>query len=403
MLTTLLSLALLATPGPDNPCEPSENRDLRACAEYIAQKYIIADGHIDVPYRMTERVEDIADSTVGGDFDYPRALSGGLNAPFMSIYIPASFQETPGAAAEHAHGLIDMVEGFVQQDPDKFQIAYRASDLAAHQAAGVISLPMGMENGAPIENDLSQVAAFHERGIRYITLTHSRDNTIGDASYDTTRTWGGLSPFGFEVVDEMNRVGIMIDISHVTDETAYDVLERSLAPVIASHSSLRHYTPGWERNMPDEMLPRLAENGGVIMINFGSSFLRSGYQAEGTRIQLRINQFLSQRNLEPTSDEGFAFFAEQRRANPIGTLSDVADHIDRAVELAGIDHVGLGSDFDGVFALPSGLQDISEYPNLIEELLRRGYSEEDIAKILGGNLIRVWTEVERVAADLSGE
>ena len=155
--------------------------------------------------------------------------------------------------------------------------------------------------------------------------------------------------------------------------------------------------------MPDEMLPRLAENGGVIMINFGSSFLRSGYQAEGTRIQLRINQFLSQRNLEPTSDEGFAFFAEQRRANPIGTLSDVADHIDRAVELAGIDHVGLGSDFDGVFALPSGLQDISEYPNLIEELLRRGYSEADIAKILGGNLIRVWTEVERLAAYLSGE
>src|SRR5690606_9310455 len=265
-----------------------------------------------------------------------------------------------------------------------------------HHDEGLISLPMGMENGAPIEDDLANVPYFYERGIRYITLTHALDNQLSDSSYDTTRTWQGLSPLGEDVVREMNRLGMMVDVSHLSDSAFYDVLRISRAPVIASHSSVRQWTPDWERNMDDAMIQRLAENGGVIMINFGSSFLKTAYQSQGNLIQQRLTTYLAQNNLELTSPEAYAYFTRLRSENPVGTVQDVADHIDHVVNLVGVDHVGLGSDFDGVFALPEGLQDVSQYPNLIAELLRRGYSDADIEKILGGNALRVWEAVERV-------
>jgi membrane dipeptidase len=346
---------------------------------------------------MTEEAEDITQATDGGDFDYPRAKTGGLDAPFMSIYIPSSRQETPGAAKALADSLIDMVEGFATRAPDKYAIATSPEDVRRHHEQGLLSLPMGMENGAPIEADLANLQYFYDRGIRYITLTHGKDNQISDSSYDTTRTWKGLSPFGREVVAEMNRLGLMIDVSHISDSAFYQVMRTSEAPVIASHSSARHFTPDWERNMSDDMIRVLAEHDGVIMINFGSSFLRTEYQAAGTRIQQQIRAYLTQNNLERTSPEAIAHFREQRRANPVGTVDDVVAHIDHVVQLVGVDHVGLGSDFDGVFALPDGLQDVSQYPNLVYALLQKGYSEEDIEKILGGNALRVWSEVERVA------
>ena len=372
--------------------------ELREQAELLALTSIIVDGHIDVPYRLSsDRYEDISERTLGGDFDYPRAKAGGLNAPFMSIYIPAAYQETGGAKA-YADSLIDMVEGWSQSWPDKYQIATSVADVKEHFSKGLVSLPLGMENGAPIGDDLALLEHFRDRGIRYITLTHSRDNLISDSSYDTTRTWNGLSAFGKTVIPEMNRLGMMIDISHVSDSAFYQVLEITTAPVIASHSSVRAYTPGWERNMNDDMIRRLAVNGGVIMINFGSSFLKTEYQAEGRAVQRRINDYLDENGIDPKSDEGFEYFSTQRAANPVGSIADVVKHIDHVVDLVGVDYVGLGSDYDGVFALPEGLQDASQYPNLVYALTDAGYSEVDIKKILGENVLRVWSEVEQAAS-----
>ena len=366
-------------------------------AQNLAQSMLIVDGHIDLPYRMTNYTEDISEATIGGDFDYPRAIEGGLNAPFMSVYIPAARQDVPESARSLADSLIDMVEGFARHAPDKFAVATSTADVLNHQEAGLISLPMGMENGAPIHS-IEDLEHFYERGIRYITLTHGRDNQLCDSSYDSTRTWGGLSPLGEEVVDHMNRLGIIVDVSHLTDSTIVQVLRRSTAPVLASHSSARHFTPDWERNLSDELIRMIADREGVVMVSFGSSFVRSEYQELGRELGAQIDQYLADNNIDPKSEEGVRYRESQRKENPIGTLEELVDHIDHVVEIAGIDHIGLGSDYDGVTALPAGLQDVSTYPGLIAELLNRAYSDEDIAKILGGNAMRVWEAVERVAA-----
>lgn len=398
-LFILLILPCLLLMGCQSSGSPSDAPETRA--EQLAQEHIIVDGHIDVPHRMLDFEEDVADSTIGGDFDYPRAKAGGLNAPFMSIYLPTGLQDEPGASKARAERLIDMVEGFADAHPDKFAIATSPDDIRRHFDAGLVSLPMGMENGSGLEGELDNVEHFFDRGIRYITLTHGRDNRIGDSSYDTSEDrWGGLSPFGREVIAEMNRLGMMVDISHVTDSTAFDAMETSTAPVIASHSSCRHFTPGWERNMSDELISAVGEQGGVVMITFGSDFLSSEYQNQNDPVREQIEAHIEEQGWDEDAPEAVAYEEQMRKANPLGSIEDVADHIDHAVELAGIDHVGLGSDFDGVFALPDGLQDASMYPNLIAELLERDYSEEDIAKILGGNALRVWGEVERGAQEL---
>ncbi|MCB9509665.1 MAG: membrane dipeptidase [Deferribacteres bacterium] len=375
----------------------SSETDLQAKADALAQQNIIVDTHVDIPYRMTEYFEDISGRTELGDFDYVRAREGGLDVPFMSIYVASEFQETGGAKAE-AERLIDMVEKFTTDWPDQFAMATSVSDVESLFGSGKIALAMGMENGAPVEDNLENLAHFHQRGIRYITLTHGKANQICDSSYDPERKWNGLSPFGRDVVAEMNRLGIMVDISHVSDSTFYQVLRLTKAPVIASHSALRQFTPGWERNMSDDMLKALAENGGVIMIAFGSSFLSETFQKQNDTIQEGVADYLKENNLKDGSPEAVIYSQKQRKANPIGTVDDVVKHIDRVVQLVGIDHVGFGSDFDGVFGLPAGLQDVSGFPNLIEALLKKGYSEEDIAKICSGNVLRVWRQVEEIAA-----
>ena len=253
----------------------SNDQALRNKADELAQKFIITDGHIDVPWRLNKGYEDLSVRTKTGDFDYVRAKEGGLDVPFMSIYIPSSYIET-GGAKEKADSLIDMVNQMADKDPDKFEVAYSLADANRIFQEGKIALPMGMENGVGIEDDLSNLKYFYDRGIRYITLTHSKDNLICDSSYDESEdTWGGLSPYGRKVVKEMNRLGIMVDISHVTDEVINQVMDMSDVPVIASHSSCRHFTKGWERNMGDAEIRRLKENGGVIQINFGSRFVLS--------------------------------------------------------------------------------------------------------------------------------
>jgi membrane dipeptidase len=366
-------------------------------ARELTKKYIIVDGHIDVPYRLNEKWEDVTEATDGGDFDYPRAIQGGLNAPFMSIYVPASLDNSKQSTAL-AHKLIDFVEAIVGRAPDKFAIATSVDDVEKQFKQGLISLPMGMENGSPIQGDLANLAIFHKRGVRYITLAHSQSNHISDSSYDVRRKWKGLSPFGKEVVMEMNKLGMMLDISHVSDAAFYQVVELTKAPVIASHSSLRRFTPGFERNMDDDMIKALGKNGGVVMINFGSTFVDQISRSWRTKMGEERDTVKQEFGED---SEQFTEFEKNYRAKspfPFANVNTVLDHIDHVVKLIGIDHVGIGSDYDGVGdSLPEGLKDVSTYPNLVQGLLDRGYSEQDIAKILGGNLLRVWRKVEELA------
>ena len=373
-------------------------------AEQIAQDSLILDSHIDVPYRLWRQhlegleIDDISGST-DGDFDFIRARKGGLNVPFFSIYLPASTQED-GTSHQMANELIDMVEDIVTLHPEKFILINSVADLGSITKKNIVGIALGMENGAPIQGDLSRVQYYFDRGIRYITLTHSKTNHISDSSYDENIQWHGLSEFGKSLIEEMNKVGIMVDISHVNDEAFYQAIELSQVPVIASHSSLRYFTPGFERNVDDAMLSKLAEKGGVIQINFGSSFISSRPQDYLVSMNSYLESRLGQ-NLEEVSEQDIRETRSEFIANnpyPYASLDEVLDHFDRVMQLVGIDHIGIGSDYDGVGdTLPVGLKDVSTYPALIQGLLERGYSRKDIQKILGGNLIRVWKEVEEYA------
>ena len=370
--------------------QPSER------ASDLAQKYIIVDGHIDAPTSIADDGTDIVANKNIIDFSYDLARQGGLDAPFMSIYVAADFQGTGGAKAR-ADILIGLMEGVAAQHPDKFVIARTVKDVRSAFAAGKIALPLGMENGAPIEGDLQNLKHFYDRGVRYITLAHSKSNHISDSSYDENEKWDGLSPFGFELVRAMNDIGMIIDISHITDAAVEDVLATTRAPVMATHSSLRHFTPGWHRNMSDDLVRKVGENGGVIMINYGSAFLTEAANTYSNPRNEARDVAEAAMGRAMTAEEGAAFnekWAEDH-PYPYATLDDVLDHIDRVVDLAGVDHVGLGSDYDGVGdSLPVGLKNASTYPALIDGLIARGYDEAAIEKILGGNALRVWEAVE---------
>ncbi len=375
---------------------------LRTKANRLAQAFLIVDTHIDVPYRLLKKMEDISVRTAEGEFDYVRAKAGGLDVPFMSVYVPAEYQKVGGNIKPFTEKMIDMVQKFALDYPDKFALIHSVSDVDKAQSSGKILLTMGMENGAPLLK-LDDVAYYHKRGIRYVTLTHSRDNHICDSSYDTIHTWNGLSDYGKQVIAEMNRVGIMVDISHVSDSAFYQTLRLTKAPVIASHSSCRTFTPGFERNMSDDMIRLLAKNGGVIQINFGNSFLSAAYRAKLDELRRDIEVYLKNNKLTPTDSAAQAYIKSVRSKTqmPAVTVMDVADHIDHVKKLVGVNHIGIGSDYDGVSGeLPLGLNDVSMYPNLIYELLKRGYTDDDIRKICGGNLMRVWSSVETVAREL---
>lgn len=374
--------------------------DYNKKAQELAHKFIITDGHVDLPYRlkikhfqMQKEYLGIPIKSENGDFDYERSKKGGLDAPFMSIYIPSIYETTQAQLL--ADSLITMVKYIAKEKSDYFEMANSPNEVQQIFNKGKIALPMGMENGSPI-GKLADVKKYKDKGISYITLTHAKDNKICDSSYDTTRTWKGLSPYGREVVLEMAKVGIMIDISHVSDSTFYQVARLSPVPVIASHSSARFFTPGFERNMSDDMIKVLGKNNGVIMINFGSSFLDGEVAKIRASSQKELRDLIAAKGLKP-SDHAAEELADNFFKNNPKAFSDtqkVADHIDRVVKLAGINHVGIGSDFDGVGdSLPTGLKDVADYPNLIAELLKRGYSDSDIEKICSGNLFRVWNSV----------
>ncbi len=362
----------------------------------LANEFIIIDGHVDAPTSIANDGADIASGDKTVDFDYARAQAGGLDAPFMSIYVAADFEEKGGAKAR-ADILIGLMEGVAAQHPDKFEIAYSPKDVRRIFEEGKVAMPLGMENGSPIEGDLQHLKHFYDRGIRYITLAHSKANHISDSSYDDNKRWGGLSPFGFELVRAMNDIGVMVDVSHLSDAAIEDALATTRAPVVASHSSLRHFTPDWERNLSDDLVRKIGENGGVVMINYGSAFLteEANVYSEPRDAAQEAREAEMGRAMTPEEVSAFRDAWREAHPYPFAGLDDVIDHIDRTVELAGIDHVGLGTDYDGVGdSLPTDLKDVSSYPVLIDGLIARGYSEEDISKILGGNALRVWEEVE---------
>lgn len=388
-LVAAVSLALIGQASADQVTASDK-------AIKLTKDTILIDTHIDVPYRIHNKWADVTKATSDGDFDYPRAVQGGLNAPFMSIYIPANLEfEGKGKSYQLANQLIDSMEAIVQRAPDKFAIADSTADIKAQFKQGKMSIAMGMENGSPIEGDIKNLKHFYERGVRYITLAHSQSNHISDSSYDIRRKWKGLSPFGKELVKEMNNIGMLVDVSHISDDAFYQVMEISKVPVIASHSSLRKYTPGFERNMNDDMLLALKKNGGVIQINFGSSFVTA--KAGSWYDQLKSAKAEKKKDGTKLSKD---FDAAYRAKNPFpfASLEQVLDHIDHVVELIGIDYVGIGSDYDGVGdSLPTGLKDVSSYPNLVQGLMDRGYSNKDIKKILSGNMLRVWQQAEAYA------
>jgi len=406
ILTVITCIALAACSNSKTDSSTATDDQLRSKAVELAQKFILTDTHVDLPYRLKikhfrlERAYmGIPLSTTEGDFDYERAKKGGLDAPFMSIYIPSDYQMKPDKGKELADSLINMIEGIVSAHPDKFALARTPQEIENNTKEGKISLPLGMENGAPIGNSLENVKYFFDRGIRYVTLTHGKDNQICDSSYDTLSTWKGLSPFGEKVVTEMNRVGIMVDISHVSDSAFYDVLRITKAPLIASHSSCRYFTPGFQRNMSDNMIRELGKNGGVIQINFGASFLDSLARVNSKLLD-SLEKTLVSKGLT-SRDTAAQRIIDQFAKNHKELYSDVervADHIDHVVKLIGIDHVGIGSDYDGVGdSLPLGLKDVSDYPNLFYVLLKRGYTADDIEKICSGNVFRVWNKVIEVS------
>jgi membrane dipeptidase len=398
-LTLAVALALAAASSSAQQPEAS------ARARALAQDAIIVDTHIDAPGILSDTWADLGVAAPDREFDYPRAREGGLDIAFMSIYTSAR-EDAAGEARQSAHAQIDSVEALVQRHPDKFAILTSPGDVERLRAGGRVLLPLGMENGAPLEDDLSQLQVFFDRGVRYVTLAHSAANRISDSSYGVERKWNGLSPFGREVVAEMNRLGIMVDVSHISDAAAAQAIALSTVPVIASHSAFRHFTPDFERNISDELAKALAAKGGVVQIPFGTAFVNP-QAAAAMQARFRGRAEFEKRNAARVAageapEDRAAFEEALSQANPAPKhtpIEAVLDQIDYGVKLLGVDHVGIGSDFDGVGGeLADGLRTVADFPNLVEGLLSRGYSDEDIRKILGGNLLRVWKAVEAGAS-----
>lgn len=369
-------------------------------ARKLAQDALIVDTHIDAPGMLMEGWKDLGVDAKGREFDYPKARAGGLDVAFMSIYTSPD-EDAKGSAWQIANQMIDSVEALVQRHPDKFALLRSPRQVESLRAGDRVLLPLGMENGAPIGDDLSNVGFFYDRGVRYITLAHSEGNRIADSSYALERKWHGLSPFGRQVVAEMNRLGIMVDVSHLSDESASEAIALSTVPVIASHSAFRHFTADFERNISDALAKAIADKGGVVQIPFGTAFVDPQAAAD-TQAEFRAANAFNQRNAalkaagKPLEDEA-AFDKAWAEAHPPRqtAIGAVLDQVDYAVKLIGIDHVGIGSDFDGVSGnLPEGLRTVADYPNLVAGLQARDYSDADIRKILGGNLLRTWTAIE---------
>jgi membrane dipeptidase len=377
--------------------------DIAARARAILQRAITVDTHDDTPQRMLWENFDLAHRDTAGNIDIPRMRDGGLNAIFMSIWTPGTL---PGPeASKLAFQQIELVRAQVQKHPADLMLATTVRDIRRARRDGKIAVLMGMEGGHMINDDLGLLRKYAALGVRYLTLTHGVNDDWADSSTDKP-AHNGLTPFGRRVVEELNRLGVMVDISHVSDKTFYDALEVTRAPVIASHSSCRALCDA-ARNMADDMLRALAKNGGVVQINFHIGFLSQEYADAANANPAGQKQRISEMEKACGENEackvrGYQQLSDEVTAKgllPAVNWQRIVDHIDHAVRVAGVDHVGLGSDFDGAI-MPRGMEDVSHYGQITEELVRRGYSAPDVEKILGGNLLRVMAEVERVSLEL---
>jgi len=370
-------------------------------AKQLHERAIVIDSHDDTTQRLLfEKGFDIGARHANGNIDIPRMKEGGLDALFFSIWVPSDLTGPP--AVKRAMDLIDAVREAVRTHPGDLMPATTAADVRKAAADHKIAALMGMEGGHMIDDDLRLLRLYAALGVRYLTLTHFKNNNWADSSTDKP-AHNGLTPFGKDVVRELNRLGVMVDISHVADKTFYDALEVTTAPVIASHSSCRaisHHA----RNMTDEMLRALAKNGGVAMINYEVSFLSEEYRVASEKKSGDVVARLAAMSKRCGGDEACATLEEskinreamEKGQLPKVTWEKIVEHIDHAVKVAGADHVGLGSDFDGA-TMPIGMDDASMLPKITDALLKKGYSEQDVEKILGGNLLRVMEAVERAA------
>ena len=371
-------------------------------ARAIHDRAIVIDTHADTTQRLIfDPRFNIAERHGDGNVDIPRMRDGGMDALFFSIWVPSDV--TGPIAVKRAFDQIDAVREAVRQHPNDLLLATTAADIRKAAAEKKIAALMGVEGGHMIDDDIRQLRNFAALGVRYMTLTHFKNNNWADSSTDTPKH-NGLTAFGKDVVREMNRLGMLVDISHVADKTFFDVLALTTAPVIASHSSSRVISKH-PRNMTDEMMTALAKNGGVIMINYHAGFLSEEFRVAAEKEHGDVVAAMSAMSKKCGGNEACTTMESERidhEAMAKGTLPKVSwekiiEHIDHAVKVAGIDHVGLGSDFDGA-TMPLGMEDVSKLPKITEALLAKGYSEQDVTKILGGNILRVMEAVERAAA-----
>ena len=391
LLAAPVALALAGPGRADDQLPPVSER-----AKQVHAAGMLFDGHNDLPWRLRQDGDtaftklDIAKRLDSGQTDIPRLREGGVKAQYWSVYIPSE-QPNP---ARTVLDQIDLVYRMVERYPDDFALATSADEVEAAVKAGKIASLIGIEGGVAIEDDLALLRDFARLGARYMTLTHNKTLGWADAATDGPKH-AGLTEFGERVVREMNRLGMLVDISHVSPEVMDDVLRVSKAPVIASHSSARAIADH-PRNIPDAILKRIPANGGVVMVNFYSGFVVPAAVRQNREAQADLQKKY------PDPAEYQKALREFNRAHPMprGTVGDVADHIMHIIAVAGVDHVGIGSDFDGITSSPVGLDDASDYPRLTEELLRRGVSEGDVHKILGGNALRALRKAGEVAAEL---
>jgi len=377
----------------------AQSDEIGSRARALHSRAIVIDTHADTTQRLLfDTSFDIGARGSVGSIDVPRMRDGGVDALFFSIWLPGEVTGAP--AVKRALQQIDKVREAVRTHPNALSLATSSADIRRAAAGGRIAVLMGMEGGHMIDEDLGLLRTYAALGVRYLTLTHSRNTMWADSSGDKP-AHNGLTSFGRDVVRELNRLGVLVDVSHVADKTFFDVIGLTQAPVIASHSSCRAISNS-PRNLTDDMLRALAKNGGVIMINYNAEFLSEEFRVAARRPEFRADIDAIARKC---GDNQACAILESERAErdamrsgrlPPVSWEKIVDHIDHAVQVAGVDHVGLGSDFDGA-TMPLGMEDVSGLPKITEALLKKGYSERDVARILGGNLLRVMEQTEAAA------
>ena len=413
-LTSILCIVLFTQACSKNSDESAhQNISLSSSALELHDRILTLDSHADTPLRLMEPGFDLAERhdphETGSKLDYPRMIEGGLDAVFFAAFVAQGIRDDDGhtRARELALQMLDAVWASAEKNSDIVGIALNPEDAALLEAEGKRAIYLSIENGYPIGNDLKNVELFYNKGVRYVTLVHSTNNDLADSATDSGGPeHGGISPLGASVVEEMNRLGIMVDVSHGSDDTFYDAIELSKAPIIATHSNARTVTDH-PRNMSDDMLRLIAKNGGVVQLTMLSDYLRDEPEnperdsaLESLRASLKPSNEMTEGERKLARDQLRKIRAQY--PDPLATVKNVVDHIDHIVRIAGIDHVGIGCDFDGGGGI-DGVFDVSGVMNITIELAQRGYSEQDIEKIWSGNILRVFAEVQAVAEGIQSQ